>query len=207
MMKKIENVYYRLLPQLFDRIRKGDDLEKLINVDWAITIEANNEAFLTELQNRKTKGYQSCVEWLDSLMNDYVKRSGGKIIHPWSSKTEYDYHEYFDWLDNTLFLCDKIPKVVEWCKKMELIINDILNGKPQLNRQEVQQFIDEVGRILGKEVTESFLDKLPTIKPKKLKPFYQEHGRLQKKYSLKGFFELCESVRHGERSWNYENVK
>lgn len=210
MMEEIENVYYRLYPQLFDRIRKGDDLErlkKLINVDWAISIEANNKAFLSELRNRKPKGLLSCEEWLDFLMEDYVKRSGGKIFHPW---IKTDCYEYFEWLDNTCFLCDDYPKVVEWCEDRRQLMNEVLNGKPQLiNSQEVQHFIDEVGKILGKEVTESFLDKLPTIKPKKLKPFYQEHGRLHEKYSLKGFFELCESVvhRHGERGWNYENVK
>lgn len=207
-----ENVYYRLWESpIFLKARTSglpDIFNDSVTKECCFTRD-NNMAFLKELDRRKVDGYQSVMEWLDNLLTDYVERSHGNIIHV-GCAPDTDFHCYSDWLDNTRFICDN-SFVVRFCNEIEQMIRDFSKDGNSFayNDNEVRAFKDKVGRFLGKAETESLLKRLPTLKPKELKLFYQEHSKLQQRFSLKDFFNLCESVVHrdGEKGWNYQNIK
>ena len=204
----IENVYYRLWSKDVFSLARNPQSADIIKSKACCNIRDNNQAFLNELEKRKLDGAQSVAEWLERLLEDFVKRCNGIVIHVWNPK-ETDYCYYEEWLNNTLCICDT-PVVVRFCKDFEKTIKVLSSDEiPYDGNEEFKEFRDKLGFLLGKDNTESLYRDLRTMKPKATKTYYEENPKIKQHFTFKAFFGICVEFGHheGEKSWTYDNAK
>lgn len=204
----IENVYYRLWSKDVFSLARNPQSADIIKSKACCNIRDNNQAFLNELEKRKLDGAQSVAEWLERLLEDFVKRCNGIVIHVWNPK-ETDYCYYEEWLNNTLCICDT-PVVVRFCKDFEKTIKVLSSDEiPYDGNEEFKEFRDKLGFLLGKDNTESLYRALPSMKPKQVKPYYNEHKRIQEYFSKTEFADICRHYGHHENQegWGDRNLR
>ena len=116
---RMELIYYRMWDKRIHaihvekaefNIRVG--LEVKEDLLSAINIEANNKAFLNELDTNIFKGFDYCRIWLSGLLADYVKRRSRE-----NNDSPYLLEFYTNWLCNSIFITNvKYPAIKEWCE-------------------------------------------------------------------------------------------
>ncbi len=205
----MENVFYRLWDEETFEIGKKIAVRVILKEDPFRNIRDNNQAFLNKLKDRKLDGYEDVWSWLGNLLDDYVIRNHGTKLHVWNAK-DTDYEYYYKWLYNTRCICDNDSTVIQFCNEFESLIEEISSGEISLDRdEEFKEFRDKLGFALGKDDTESLYRALPSMKPKQVKPYYNEHKRIQEYFSKTEFADICRHYGHHENQegWGDRNLR
>lgn len=204
---EIETVYYRLWSKDVFSLARNSQSADIIKSKACCNIRDNNQAFLNELEKRKLDGYDSVWTWLEYLLDDYVKRNHSAILHPWNAK---DVNYYYKWLYNTRCICGNDSTVIRFCKETESKIEEISSGHISLDRdEEFKEFRDKLGFILGKYDTESLYRALPSMEPKQVKPYYNNHKKIQEYFNRTEFANICRQYGHheGQIGWGDRNLR
>ena len=136
----IETIYYKMWDRetqcrLVEKARFNDyaEIESREDVLKAVNIEVNNECFLERLRDNETKGYEYCVQWLEGLMFEYVKRVCKEM-----DDDSHAFDFFIKWLDNTSFLIEReYPKLAQWCEGQKEQIAEFYKNAEQYKSNEL----------------------------------------------------------------------
>lgn len=223
MMEEIENVYYRLCSkEIFHvRLEKAEfnnqvGLEQTYDQLICISRKVNNEAFLEELKEQLSEGYEHCNWWLSGFLSDYLKRCSKR-----NGDTEYKPEYYKDWLENTRFICGNYPSIVRWCDDVEKWYDEYfesINDNSSLNEEAVRDFTAKLLPLIGNEEMGLLLSNLESanLKPRQVAVAYNGLNGGKKRDFLRNHGidgkTFCEMVirvvrKEGVRGWSYNNMK